>query len=88
MYDPAVDSVVVTTIVSVRVFAKDSGDSTVSVVVMVSVLFITTVEARAVLNVIVLQVGYDWQVVVVDVTVLADVDVTGCIDTMVEVAVA
>jgi hypothetical protein len=57
MYDPAVDSVVVTTIVSVRVFAKDSGDSTVSVVVMVSVLFITTVEARAVLNVIVLQVG-------------------------------
>lgn len=57
MYDPAVDSVVVTTIVSVRVFAKDSGDSTVSVVVMVSVLRITTVEARAVLNVIVLQVG-------------------------------
>jgi hypothetical protein len=57
MYDPAVDSVVVTTIVSVRVFAKDSGDSTVSVVVKVSVLFITMVEARAVLNVIVLQVG-------------------------------
>jgi hypothetical protein len=57
MYDPAVDSVVVTTIVSVRVFAKDSGDSTVSVVVKVSVLLITTVEARAVLNVIVLQVG-------------------------------
>lgn len=57
MYDPAVDSVVVTTIVSVRVFANDSGDSTVSVVVMVSVLLITMVEARAVLNVIVLQVG-------------------------------
>ncbi len=57
IYDPAVDSVVVTTIVRVRVFAKDSGDSTVSVVVTVSVLFTTAVEARAVLNVIVLQVG-------------------------------
>jgi len=56
-YDPAVDSVVVTTIVSVRVFAKDSGDSIVSVVVTVSVLFTTAVEARAVLNVMVLQVG-------------------------------
>lgn len=56
-YDPAVDSVIVTTIVRVRVFAKDSGESTVSVVVMVSVLFTTAVEARAVLNVMVLQMG-------------------------------
>ena len=81
------DSVVVVIIVSVRVPVTDSGDSAVSVVVAVSVLFRKRVETRVVVKVIVLQGGPGWQAVVVDVTVLADVAVTGCTYTTVAVDV-